>query len=449
MRSTAIALFLLLAAAGSALADENHITVYNKDLALIKQVRTLELPKEGPLAFTDVAARLIPTSVHLRSISGEGNLTVLEQNFAYDLVSSEKILDKYIDHPVEVVRENGELTRGILLSRQGRALVLKTEGGIRLLSWNDKTTINVKALPEGLITRPTLLWELSGGTGKRETVEVSYLSSGMDWNAEYVGVLSADGTRLNLDAWVSVNNRSGMTFTDARLKLVAGEVGRAPEHGRMRLVEMAQEPMMAKRAPKFEERALFEYHIYELDRPTTLTNNQIKQLSLFAPTEVVTEKAFVYNAAMDPKRITARLLFDNKAASGLGKPLPAGIFRIYQKDRESLEFVGEDRIDHSPRNKQVKITLGKAFDLTAERKVVRQEKVSSRAQRQTIEIVLSNAKPEEEVTVTVEEEIHCGEWKIEEANFPHTVEEVTRATFRVPVPADGKSTLRYTRLCTW
>ncbi|MEJ2634289.1 MAG: DUF4139 domain-containing protein, partial [Calditrichia bacterium] len=410
-----VALFIvsLVLLTASLYADDNYVTVYNENLALVKQVRSLEIKKGTPLKFTDVAAQLIPSSVHLRAANGDKNFQVLEQNFEYDLVSADKILEKYVDHPVSLIRENGELVNGTLLSKSASTLVLKTSEGIKLIPWNDKTSVDVKELPEGLITRPTLIWDVTGVAEGKEDLEVSYLTNGMSWSAEYVGVLNENSGTINLDSWVSVDNKCGATFNDAHLKLVAGEVHRAPsaqpqpKFGRMAL-ESAAAP------PQFEERGLFEYHIYDLGRPTTLKNNQTKQISLFQPATVKFDKKYFYDASQDPTKVEVRIVFRNDKAAGLGMALPAGIFRIYQKDKEGLEFIGEDRIDHTPRNEEVKATVGNAFDLVGERTVVDRKKLSERSEQQTIGIELRNNKEKENVNITVVEYMYRTNWKITE-----------------------------------
>ncbi|UCF64649.1 MAG: DUF4139 domain-containing protein, partial [bacterium] len=392
----------------------------------------------------------IPTSVHLRSLSGNKNFRVIEQNFEYDLISSDKILEKYIDHPIEIVMESGELVKGILLSKSGGSLVLKTDNGIKILPWNDQMSVNVKELPEGLITRPTLIWELGGIKEGNEKLEVSYLTGGMSWQAEYVGVLNEAGSSINLDAWVSVDNRCGATYKEAHLKLVAGDIHRAPKPQPFQRRAMEESLMaMAAEDKGFEEREFFEYHIYELDRVTTIRDNQIKQIALFPPATVSSEKKFYYNAQRDAKKVEVRVLFKNEEKTGLGKPLPAGVFRIYQKDKESLEFIGEDRIDHTPRNEEVKITVGNAFDLIGEKNIVDRQKVSKRSERQKIEIELRNNKQSDNVTIIVEEAFYSREWKIEESNFPYVKKTAQNVEFSIPVKANDKTNLSYTILYSW
>jgi hypothetical protein len=444
------AVFIL--SSGTVLADKNFATIYNRDLGLIKQIRTIEIHgPDQPLRFTDVAAKLIPTSVHLRALSGNKNFQVLEQNFEFDLVSSEKILEKYIDHPVEIIAENGDLITGILLSRRGGSLVIRTAEGIKILGWSSKMSINVKELPEGLITRPTLIWALAGVTAGMEKLEVSYLTGGMGWQAEYVGVLNEPASHIDLEAWVSVTNQSGATFKDATLKLVAGEVhraGRAVPERRM-VKTMAGNRYDSAVPPGFEEREFFEYHIYELERLTTLKDNQVKQIALFPPAGVTSEKKFFYNARRDPEKVEVRVIFRNDETSGLGKPLPAGVFRIYQKDGDSLEFIGEDRIDHTSRNEEVKITMGKAFDLVGKRKVVDRKKVSDRSERRTVEIELRNNKKTDGVAIIVEEDLNYPFWEIEDTTDSYRKKDAHRVEFSIPVKADEKRTLRYTVLIQW
>jgi hypothetical protein len=304
-------------------------------------------------------------------------------------------------------------------------------------------------LPEGLITRPTLVWELAGVKEGPEKLEVGYLTSGMSWQAEYVAVINPAGTQINLDAWVSIDNHCGATFDQSHLKLVAGDIHRAEAPRPMR--RMPTEALMAMSAESkgFEERAFFEYHIYDLDRLTTLKDNQIKQISLFPSAVISSRKQFYYNAQDNPTKVEVRLLFKNDEKAGLGKPLPGGIFRIYQKDKESLEFIGEDRIDHTPRNEEVKILVGNAFDLVGERRVVDRVKVSQRSERQTIEVELRNNKEKEDVTIMVEENLYYRDWTIEKNNFPFTKEDVQHVVFTVPVKANSKATLSYTIFYSW
>lgn len=449
MINTSLILALLIPALS--FGNDNFITVYNKDLALVKQVRVMKASSGAKLyQYTDVAAKLIPTSVHIRPVKPSQAFAVIEQNFEYDLVSSEKILEKYIDHLVEIITESGDLIKGVLLSKSGGSLVLKTENSIRIVPWSNRLSISVKDLPQGLITKPTLVWELSGVDPAGEKLEVSYLTRGMEWHAEYVGVINADGTRLLLDAWVSVKNRSGTSFPNARLKLVAGDIHRVQDMNQRQKAARAKElMMMADAAPGFEERAFFEYHMYELARTTTLKQNQTKQIALFPPATLTSEKQYVFNASKNPKKVAVKLIFENKKKNGLGRPLPAGVFRIFQEDGNSLEFTGEDRMDHTGRNETVNLTMGHAFDIAAERKVMNRTKVSKRSRRETIEIELRNNKLADDVVILVEESMDCRNWEIEKFNFSPKKKDAATVQFTVPVKNQEKTLLKYTVLCSW
>jgi hypothetical protein len=213
---------------------------------------------------------------------------------------------------------------------------------------------------------------------------------------------------------------------------------------------MTDDRLLAAQAERgFKEREFFEYHIYELPRTTTIKDNQMKQIALFPPADIKSQKKFFYNAVRDPKKVEVRVLFKNEEKAGLGKPLPAGVFRIYQKDKESLEFVGEDRIGHTPRNEEVKITVGKAFDLLAERKVIKTQKVSKTAERLTVEIALRNNKKKENVTIIVEERLFYRYWEIEDSNLSFTKKDAFNIEFEVPVKPDSETKVRYTVLHRW
>ncbi len=441
-------LFSIICPANIADADETHITIYNQDLGLVQQVRTVNIKSNAlSLRFSDVAAKLIPTSVHVRPLGNNKNFQILEQNFEYDLISSEKLLEKYINQHIEIIRKNGDLIKGVLLSKQGGSLVIKTANKVTIVPWNNELSIHLAELTKDLITRPTLTWKLAGMTDGKQDLQVSYLTSGMGWHTDYVAVLNENSSQLNLAAWVSINNQCGATFQDTHLKLVAGDVNRA---AKPRVAPaMATKMLEAAAAPEFKEEETFEYHIYDLGRTTTLNNNQIKQINLFSPATVKAEKKFFYNAYRNAKKVDVRVMFTNEPRSGLGIPLPAGIFRIYQKNEEKLVFIGEDRIDHTPRNEDVKITVGKAFDLSGGRKIINRKRVSERAERQIVEIELRNNKPQDAVTIIVEEMIYYQYWEIEKTNFPYTKKDTRRVEFSVPVKAGTNTTLQYTILHSW
>lgn len=440
--------FLVLLFAISVAQDvENYITVYNDNLGLVKQVRSVKVNLKNPvIEFKDVAASLIPTSVHLKSLT-DSNFKILEQNFEYDLANADKILQKYIDHEVNIILESGELISGTLMSIAGRSYVLKTKDGIKILPANDKMQISVKDLPEGLITRPTLIWLVSGVKNTSQKLEVSYLTNNISWDAEYVGVLNEKEDKIDVGAWVNINNQSGTAYQNAQLKLVAGEIHRA-DMVTPYAVERRTMGMEAK-ATGFEEKEFFEYHLYTLQRPTTVNNNQIKQISLFPNTTVSSSKRYVYDPRKDSKKIEVRVNFVNKKEYGLGLPLPKGIFRIYKQDDKSLEFIGEDRIEHTSRNEVVSLTIGNAFDIVGEKTITDRKKLSNRSEQQQIEIEIRNNKEKENIEVVVVEYFYYLYWDIENSSFPFNKKSANKVEFTVPVKANDKAKLNYQVTYSW
>lgn len=419
------------------------LTVYNEDLALVKDVRLLDLKKGmNRLSFVDVAAKIDPTSVHFTSLTAPDRVAILEQNYEYDLVSSDKLLQKYVDQKVRVLAKEGKVYEGKLLSASGGDLVLEdTDGGVRVVDAKAVEGLAFPALPEGLITRPTLVWLVECEKAGTHEVEVSYLTGGMGWHTEYVAVADKEDQQLDLSGWVSIENRSGATYEDARLKLVAGEVHRVREYPPVRPMPGAR-VMAMKAVPQFEERGFFEYHLYSLPRPATVKDNQIKQLSLFPNARVAVKKVYSYDASVDEKKVQVKLEFTNSKKAGLGMALPKGKVRVYKEDVDgSLEFIGEDRIDHTPKDEKVRLVLGDAFDVVGERKVSEHRRISDRVTEERIEITLRNHK-DEDITVLVTEH-PWGDWEVLESSQAYRKKDVRTLEFDVPVKKDGEGKVIY------
>lgn len=450
---TQIALgFLVASVIASAQEKEVALTVYNDNLALVHDVRRIELKKGlNEISFRDVAAQIDPTSVHFKSLTAPDAVSILEQNFEYDLVNSAKILAKYVDHPISIVAKEGREFSGTLLSSAGNDIVLQGEdGGVTIVNRATVQNLEFPRLPEGLITRPTLHWTLESDRGGTHRTEVSYLTSGINWHAEYVAVTNEDDTELDLSGWVSIDNKSGATYPDAKLKLVAGQVHRAvPPRPPIQVYEVAR----AKAPPAFEERAFFEYHLYTLQRPATVRDNEIKQLSLFEPTETKVRKVYVYEAARNDQAVRVDLEFKNSKEAGLGMPLPKGKIRVYKQDTDkALIFVGEDFIDHTPKDEEVRVTVGDAFDIAAERKQTDQRKLGERSREETWQITLRNHK-KEAVKVKVIEQLwgfgRIGEWEIRHSSHPYVKKDVRTIEFEVPVEVGGETLIEYTVWYRW
>jgi hypothetical protein len=439
---TALALAACFAA-GSAWADERDvaITVYNNDLGLVKDIREIEIEKGiSEISFAEVASRIDPTSVHL-SIEG-GAAEVLEQNYEYDLISTSKLLEKALDGQIEVYTEDDRFFDGVLLASDSQNLVLKKEdGGINVIGREQVVHVALPDLADGLVTRPTLKWLLSGRSSGEKAVEVDYLTGGIQWHAEYVGVVDDEDRNLDFSGWVSVDNKSGATYPDAELKLVAGDVRRVqPERPTLKrdFLEMAAPTAEAG----FQEEAFFEYHLYTLPRPTTIRDRQIKQITLFPSTTARITKKFKYDGSRHPKDVRVELELKNDKASGLGMALPAGKVRMYKRDSSgSLQFIGEDRIDHTPKDEKLDLYIGNAFDIVGERSVVESRRITDRAREETYEITLRNHK-EDDVEVIVIEHL-WGTWRILDSNFSYEEKDAFTVEFPIRVKSDEEVKLTY------
>lgn len=420
------------------------ITVYNNNLGVVKDLRTIDIAAgTSIIKLTDVAQYIDPTSVHI-GLNGE----VLEQNYQYDLVSIDKILKKYLDKNIQLINEKGELLEGILLTANSNQIVLKKkDGGLLMLPNTNKYQISVGELPEGLITKPTLVWMVNSPKSGEQDVEVSYQTSGMNWHAEYVVVLNKDDDRLDLNSWVSVDNNSGATFKNAKLKLIAGDVNLVkPQYNRRLYKGEALMVMDATPSPQFEEKSFFEYHIYNLQRPTTLRNNETKQISLFEAENVTANKKYYYkngsyNRNNSNKKVSVIIEFENNKSNNLNVPMPKGKVRVYKSDGDALEFIGEDRIDHTSKNEKIKLKIGDAFDIVVEDVQTEHNKITQKVYEQEYEITIKNKK-DENIVVDVERSLGRN-WKILSSSLDFEKLNAQSILFKVSVEAGGETQLKY------
>ncbi|MDZ7344116.1 MAG: DUF4139 domain-containing protein, partial [candidate division KSB1 bacterium] len=321
---TALSL-LVFVTTTAAQSPQVRVTVYNNNLALVHESRRLDLPRgTGLCSFFDVAAYIDPTSVHFKSVSNPDAVRVLEQNFEYDLVSADRILQRYLDQNVRLINKQGSPIEGKLLSVGGNVVLQAADNAIRILNNNEIVSTELPKLPEGLITRPTLVWQVQNSGPTNQLVEVSYLTTGMSWHAEYVGILDAQDRNMELAAWVSIDNNCGATYKDAKVLLVAGDIHRAKPPIR----PMHKEMIGLAAAPDFEEKEFFEYHLYTLTRPSTLKDRQQKQIELFPAARTAVTKEYTYDGARNEKKVNVTIKFKNKKEAGLGLPLPAGKVRL-------------------------------------------------------------------------------------------------------------------------
>jgi hypothetical protein len=431
------------------------VTIYNGDLALVKDVRKVQLKKGlSAIAMRDVSAQIRPETALLRSIDASGSFSLLEQNFDYDLLSPAKMLEKYVGKTVTIIKTNP--ATGAETSE--KATVLSANNGIVMKMGNRIETglpgrIVYDDVPDNLRDRPTLITQVNNKGPQSQTVELSYLTSGLDWKADYVAELNSKEDRLDLSGWVTLSNTSGASYKNAKLQLVAGDVNRVQERMRPMAKSMRDEMMMAEAAAPMSEEGLLEYHLYRLDRPTSIAENQTKQVALLSASGIPTRKTLLlrgaeyyyqsqYGEIGSKMKVDVFVEFDNKEATKLGMPLPKGIMRVYKKDSQgNAQFVGEDAIDHTPKNETVRLKLGSAFDVTADKKQTDFKKASNREYRTAFEITLKNAK-KEPVTVTVQEPIG-GDWSILSESAPHTKINSHLAQWEIKVPAEGKAILTY------
>jgi len=418
------------------------VTVYNNNLGVVKDVREMNI-KSGisTIKITDVAQQIDPTSVHI-NINGN----VMEQNYQYDLVSLSKILQKYVDNNIQMINDKGELIEGKLLSSFGNQIVLKKKNGSLLMIPSvDKYRISVEKLPGGLITKPTLVWKLDSKTSRTQNVEISYQTTGMNWHAEYVAVLDKNDSKIDLNSWVSIANHSGATYKNANLKLVAGDVHRAAQPRADRMPEFSM-AARAKTNSQFNQKSFFEYHIYKLQNPTTLSNNETKQISLFEAKDVSVKKIFLYKSGQynynRQDKVAVIIEFENSKKNNMGMPMPKGKVRVYKSDGESIEFIGEDWIDHTPRNEKLKLKIGDAFDVLAKEKLVKEERISDKVYQRTFSITLTNRK-DKAITVNVERYLGTN-WEILKTTHKFVKENAGEVLFKINVDKNSKTELKFT-----
>ena len=429
---------------------EMAVTIYNGNLGLVKDVRHMTLEAgTGPVQFTDVAAQIDPTTVHLKSLTDPAGLKVLEQNYEYDLLGSQRLLEKYVGRKVRLYQGNGSYVEATLLSTNGP--IYEINGQIHM---GHAGNVVLPSLPDNLVLKPTLVWLLRSGKSAPQRIEVSYLTGGVTWKADYVMVLGAGDDRADLSGWVTIDNKSGATYRDAALKLVAGDIHRAADRRDVRrAMEIAAKAEPAPPSHEFTSEGFFEYHLYTLDGRTTVKDNQIKQLALMSVDGVPVTKELVYYGAREyyrsqygtpiaNQKVSVFLEIVNSQANRLGIPLPKGKVRVYKTDRSgSQQFIGEDWIDHTPKDERVKVKMGEAFDVVGERVQRDWKKIGWNLYEVEWEISLRNHK-KEDVTVTVIEPMP-GDWEVLRSTHPHEKVEAHTLRFRLPVAKDSTTKLTY------
>src|SRR6266851_9061383 len=441
-----------------------NVTVYNSNIALIRDVRQLVLPGGAfRLKFMDIAATVNPATVHFRSLTDPEKLGVIEQNYEYDLLEPAKLLHKYVGKEVTLVRtyqENGTTKR-----EEVKATLLADNNGPVWKIGNDIVTggyaesYRFPEVPANLFDRPTLLMSLENSGSRKQQIEASYLAGNLSWNSDYVLTVGRDDKAADLDGWVTLVNNSGTAFHNARLQLVAGDLNRIQAPA---AAPMARDMVMAKalRVEQFAQENFSEYHLYTLGRKTSVEDKETKQISLLQGSGIPVEKRFVVNGQNfyyhnqyspgSPLKDSVMVFykFKNDEKSSLGMPMPAGNVRVYQKDSKgNILFVGEDRIDHTPKDEMLNIHIGTAFDVISERTQTDYKRIDTHTWEMEFEITLRNHK-DAAITVEVNEPIG-GDWEMVNSSYKYTKTAAWAAQFNVPVAANGASVLKYRIRAHW
>ncbi|MEP7118868.1 MAG: DUF4139 domain-containing protein [Acidobacteriota bacterium] len=439
------------------------LTVYNGGLALIRDVRNVLLPAgELHLRFEDIAATVNAATVHLRSLSHPGLLPVLEQNYEYDLLDPQKLLQKYVGKEVTLVRTTME--GGTSKTTEVKATLLALNNGpvwrigSEIVTGIGADHYRFPELPDTLYSRPTLVWTLDNTGPRAHRIEAAYLAANIKWNSDYVLTLDDRGASGDLDGWVTLENHTGTAFKNAKLQLVAGDlhkveapVGRA---------NFAAKAMAAEARQDMTEQAFSEYHLYTLGRRTSINDAETKQLALLHGQGVPVTKRFVVDGQAwyyrnrqspgTPLKDTVKVFYDfkNDAPSHLGMPLPAGTVRVYQTDAQgSVQYVGEDRLDHTPKDETVSVQIGSAFDLVCERQQTDFQDLGGSSYEFAYEITLRNHK-DTAVTVELNEPIG-GDWTIVSSTHRWTKTAAWAARFTAPIAAGGEARVRYRIRVKW
>ncbi len=431
-----------LTSAAAAREDVN-LTVYNHDLSLVRERRKIPV-RRGVyrLSFADVTARIDPATVHLQ---GAQRLHLVEQNYEYDLISHDKLMEKYVGREVGYRTKEGTYGRARLLAAN-QGSVFDLDGKIVFQLPGD---LVLDAIPQELIATPTLVWTLEGQADGVREVEITYLSGGFSWRADYVLLLDESEKRAGLTGWVTLENTSGASFRAARLQLVAGDVNRVlPALQKGVVMDMVQ----AAAPPSFASESLFEYHLYTLERRTDVMDRQQKQVLFFEADAVTMTKSYKLRGAPlfspravpshDAEPVEVTLAFRNSAANGLGRPIPQGIVRVDKRDRGgAAQYLGENSVRHTPKDETLEFSVGRAFDVVGQHVQKDFQRVDERVSESAMEVEVRNHK-EEAVQVAVEEVFH-GDWTILSSSHEHTKKDAQTAVFVMPVPANGKATLAY------
>jgi hypothetical protein len=452
-------------------SDSVSLAIYNQGTALVVDRRTFAFQSGvNRLDFTDVAASIDPASVTFVSLTDPTGTYVLEQNYVFDLVGSEALFQRYLDEQVVLITDDGAQHSGQLLSgRSGEVILRADDGQVLVIGLDSVRDVRFPSLPGGLVTRPTLRWLLNSAADGDQQVQLTYLTGGLNWAADYNLLLARDNASLDLNGWVTLTNYSGAAYRDALVKLVAGDVNRLPDPNMMDGMMFAQGAEMAMPAAptQVEQRELFEYNLYEIQRPVTIGDNETKQVEFVTGADIPANTFYVYEnsfpyygggpyidqyyGSMGITNVQTFLEFTTDEDEGLGADLPAGRIRVYQEDIDGAALlIGENMIDHTPEGEQVEIFLGNAFDLVGERTQTNFVQLSATMLEETYEIRLRNRKADQTVEIRVPEHLfRWTNWEIMNASHAFTQLDSNTIEFRVDVEPDVETVITYTVRYSW
>lgn len=456
--SLVISLLITVYLSSCGIAEDNQVglTVYNDNFAVVRDDRAIEFEKgTNEIRFTGVASAIEPSSVNFKCLSSPGAVSILEQNYEYDLVDTTSLLKRYLDKQVHVFVKGsgadvGAEIQGKLAAARGSNLILNRADDIVIVSRDDIERITLAEMPEALVTEPTLVWLAESESESKEKCRITYTTGNIGWNADYSAVVNEDENNLELSGWVTIENNSGTAYKQADVKLIAGDVRRIEaQKPRREMLVMAAGDRQEKAG--FEEKSFMDYHMYTLGRQTTVKNNQVKQIELIEPVGgIAYNKRYVYERRVSEDNIQVKIEFQNTESNGLGIPLPEGKVRVFKQDPadENLEFVGEDKIDHTPKKEKLSLYIGNAFDIVPEYTLVDSEQ-GRRWRRQTHQIKLKNRK-DEPVTVFVDEHFTPRmNWDVEKNSHEYEKLSAGKIRFEVNISPDSVETVEYTVRESW
>ncbi len=449
-------------------APQTMVTVYNNDQALVRETRVVTVTASGvnSLNIENVPAQIDPASVQLVSVPDPTALIPLEQNYEYDLVNSSRLLQKYVGQEVRLITKDGTAYVGTLLNASDTLVLQNEDGSIDAVNRDDVVVTRFPKLPNGLTARPSLNWQVQAAQKGKQTVQLSYLTRGLSWQADYIAHLAAESQSMTLTGWIALDNRSGKNFTDARLKLVAGELHQAQQRTPV-LMKSADRAAVPTRAPQVQERSFSEYHLYDLPRPVTIKTAQTKRVQFISASGVPVEKLYVmdlsnispvpYRPATDETfgkvqkgNAATYIQFTTGKAGHLNVPLPAGRVQMYQEDSDgAMLLAGEDNIQHTPISQTVRLQMGKAFDITGSREQTDFQKLGRNSMKESFSIIVNNHKAKAVTVKVVEHLYRWNQWTIVDSSQDYKKVDAHTVTFDLPVKANGKATITYTVLYNW